>query len=260
METYGNSSALNWTRRTIHTVEGSGMTPLAWLATAISATFALTLFVKYATLRRPVYLIWALSLLFFAVGSGAEAVARLGSWTESSVKVYYIFGAGLTAGWLGVGTLMLSSPRAGQIGLGLVFLASLVIIWQAIAATVETSRLAAEGFEALARPPLLRVPVVLMNIAGTFGVLLPTIRSAFRAVRVGEPWARTWSLALIAAGVFIIAGGHSIAGGLRLAPAAAISLVNAVGVSLMFAGFVLPAVDAWLAAPVGAPVRAASPR
>ncbi|HEV8338727.1 MAG TPA: hypothetical protein VGR25_03605 [bacterium] len=236
------------------------MIPIAWLATAISTVFALTLLAKYANLRRPVYLIWALSLLFFAVGSGAEAVARLGSWTESSVKVYYTFGAGLTAGWLGAGTLMLSSPRAGRIGLALVFLISLVIVWQVLATTVETSRLASEGFEALARPPLLRVPVVLMNIAGTLGVLLPTLRSAFRAVRASEPWARTGSLAMIAAGVFVIGGGHSIAGGLRLAPAAAISLVSAVGVTLMFAGFVLPAIDAWLAAQTPAPLRAASPR
>lgn len=236
------------------------MISLAWLATAISAAFALTLLVKYATLRRPVYLIWALSLLFFAVGSGAEAVARLGSWTESSAKVYYIFGAGLTAGWLGAGTLMLSSPRASWIAVGLVLAASFLIIWQTSAAAVDPSRLPAEGFEALVRPPLLRVPVVLMNIAGTLGVLLPTLRSAYRAVRAGEPWARTLSLAMIAVGVFIIAGGHSIAGGLRLAPAPAISLVNALGVTLMFGGFILPAIDAWMAAQTPAPLRAVSPR
>jgi len=236
------------------------MTPLAWLATAVSAFFALALLVRYASLRRPVYLIWVHSLLFFAVGSGAEAAARLGSWTEGSVKVYYIFGAGLTAGWLGVATLMLGAPRAGRIAMGLAIAASLLIIWQTLAAAVDPSRLPADGFEALARPPLLRVPVVLMNIAGTFGVLLPTIRSAFRAVRAGEPWARTWSLAMIAAGVFIIGGVHSIAGGLRLAPAAAISLVNAVGVSLMFAGFMLPAIDGWLAAQEQVPLKAVAPR
>jgi hypothetical protein len=235
------------------------VTPLAWLATAVSAAFSLVLLVRYASRRRPVYLIWALSLAFFATGSGAEAWARLAAWSEGSVKIYYIFGAGLTAGWLGAGTLMLASPRAGRMAVGVAVLGSLLIIWQAASAPVDPSRLTS-GFEALARPPLLRIPVILMNIAGTVGVLLPTLRSALRAARAGEPWARTWSMALIAAGVFIIGGGHSIAGGLRLAPAAAISLVNAVGVTLMFGGFMLPAVDAWLVAQAPRPLRGALPR
>lgn len=236
------------------------MTSLAWLVTLIGAAFTLALLARYRHRRQPVYLVWALSLACFTVASGAEAVARLGVWTEASAKIYYIFGAGLTAGFLGVGTLTLTAPRAGRIALGLAILASLLIIWQTVATTADPVRLPAEGFEALRRPPLLRLPVVLMNIAGTLMVLIPTLRSALRAARAREPWARVWSLFLIAAGVLIVAGGHSIAGGLRLAPAAAISIVNAVGVSLMYVGFVLPAVDAWLVAPRGHPATATSPR
>ncbi len=243
----------------MHPVERSLMSLLAWLATAVSAFFAVALLARYANLGKPVYLTWALALLFFAVGSGAEAVARLSSWSEATVKIYYIFGAGLTAGWLGVGTLMLGAPRAGRIAVVLALAASLLIIWQTWTATVEPSRLA-EGFEALARPALLRIPVVLMNVAGTLGVLIPTVRSASRAIRAGEPWARTWSLAMIAAGVLVIGGGHSLAGGLRLAPAAAISIVNALGVILIAGGFFLPAVGVWLASQEGMALKAASPR
>lgn len=236
------------------------MIALAWLATLISLTFSLVLLAKYSQHQQPVYLVWAVSLGFFAVASAAEASARLSVWTEVSTKIYYIFGAGLTAGFLGAGTLMLAAPRAGRIALVVAILASLLIIWQTVATTVDAARLPTEGYEALRRPPLLRVPVTLMNSVGSLLVLIPTIRSALRAARAREAWSRTWSLLLIAAGVLIIAGAHSLAGGLRLAPAASISIVNAVGVTLMFVGQILPAVDAWLAAPAGGMARAASPR
>lgn len=236
------------------------MIALAWLATLSSAAFTLLLLAKYSQRQQPVYLVWAVSLGFFAVASAAEASARLSVWTEVNAKIYYIFGAGLVAGFLGVGTLMLAAPRAGRIALGVAILASLLIIWQAAVTTVDAARLPAEGFKALRLPPLLRIPVILMNSVGSLLVLIPTVRSALRAARAREAWSRTWSLVLIAAGVFIIAGAHTLAGGLRLAPAASISIVNAVGVTLMFVGQILPAVDAWLAAPAGGMARAASPR
>jgi hypothetical protein len=220
------------------------VTALAWVATVISAIFSILLLARYIHRRQAAYLLWGLALAFFAIGSGAEAVSGLAEWTEVSAKTFYIFGEGLTAGYLGAGTLSLTSPRAGKIALFLASISSVLIIVLTLQAPVDTSQLPVEGFEAIVRPPILRIPVIFMNVLGSVAVLVPTLSSAWRAARARELWSRTWALILIALGVFIIAGGHSLAGLLQLAPVAAISIVNATGVTIMFIGFMLPSVEA----------------
>jgi hypothetical protein len=217
---------------------------LAWVATVVSAMFSVLVLARYAHRRQPAYLVWGLALACFALGSGAEAIARLSGWSPTSVKVFYIFGAGMTAGLLGVGTLLLTAPPIGRIALLAALVGALLIAVQTAAASVNLSELPTEGFKALDRPVRLQAVVILMNSLGTLAVLLPTLRSAVRAARARERWSRTSSLLLIALGVLIVATGHSLAGLLRLAPAAAISVVNAVGVTVMFIGFMLPSVEA----------------
>jgi hypothetical protein len=125
------------------------MTVLAWLATLLSAVYAAALLRRYADRRHPAYLIWGFGLAFFAVGSGAEA------W------------AGLTAGFLGVGTLLLAAPRAGRVALSVAVALGLLILWQTAVAPVDVVRLAQEGFRAIDRPALLRLPVAVMSLGPT---------------------------------------------------------------------------------------------
>lgn len=220
------------------------VTALAWVATAISAVFSILLVARYVHRRQTAYLLWGLALVFFAVGSGAEAISGLTEWTERSAKTFYIFGAGLTAGYLGAGTLSLTNPRAGKIALFLASTCSVLIVVLTMQAPVDASQLEREGFEAIVRPPILRIPVIFMNLMGSVAVLVPTVSSAWRAARARERWSRTWALILIALGVLIVAGGHSLTGLLQLTPVAAIAVVNAIGITIMFIGFMLPSVEA----------------
>ena len=78
------------------------------VATVVSVVFAAQVFRQYLQRRRPYQLIWSIALLMFGLGALAETLATLGSWNESLVKIYYLFGGTLVVGYLGLGTLYVS--------------------------------------------------------------------------------------------------------------------------------------------------------
>jgi hypothetical protein len=64
--------------------------------------------------RQPFQLVWAIGMTFFGIASGCEALAAAGSWNEALYRTWYLTGAVLTAGWLGLGTaLLLARTRFG---------------------------------------------------------------------------------------------------------------------------------------------------
>src|SRR3712207_3362823 len=53
-------------------------------------------------------------MLFYGIASGAEAVAGATGWNEALYRTWYLTGALLTAGWLGLGTaFLLARTRFG---------------------------------------------------------------------------------------------------------------------------------------------------
>ena len=83
--------------------------------TAILAlTFSLALFDQWRERRGGFQLIWAIGMLFYGVAAGIEAVAAASGWNEFLYRSWYLTGAVLTAGWLGLGTtFLLSRTRFG---------------------------------------------------------------------------------------------------------------------------------------------------
>jgi hypothetical protein len=98
-------------------------------ATAIlAAVFALALLDQWRERRHTFQLVWAIGMTFFAIGSGAEAIAGTGGWTEPLYKSWYLAGAICTAGWLGLGTaFLLGRTRFGYTYAALVLFASIAI-------------------------------------------------------------------------------------------------------------------------------------
>jgi hypothetical protein len=93
------------------------MTPDALFPAATSVlalVFAVALFDQWRERRHGYQLIWAAGMLFYGIASGCEAIGAAAGWSDSLYRAWYLAGAVLTAGWLGLGTaLLLSRTRFG---------------------------------------------------------------------------------------------------------------------------------------------------
>ncbi len=84
------------------------------LTAALALVMALALLDQWRERRQPFQLVWAIGMTFYGVASGAEALAAAGGWNEALYRTWYLTGAVLTAGWLGLGTaLLLARTRFG---------------------------------------------------------------------------------------------------------------------------------------------------
>ena len=272
-------------------------------ATVVSLIFAGLLFRQYAEKKKPYQLVWSIALVMFGIGALAETLATLGSWNETLAKIYYLFGATLVVGYLGLGTLYVSgdydagSPLAtfflgrrfnvlistsltfflwfmifgrkmlltnSSVFLVVTFLylailltaifakekvptvfLSVLLIGTALAVyaisqaqIVDPSKLAeTKGWEALGRTRGIRTGGFSFSVIGTFILVTGAIQSSISLVRKHIMRQRAVGNILIAAGVMIVALGGLIGGLLGLGGQTAISIPMAVGVTIMFFGF-----------------------
>lgn len=83
---------------------------LVWLpaiTSLIALVFAVALLDQWRERRQTFQLVWAVGMLFYGIASGCEALGAAGGWNEMLYKTWYLTGATLTAGWLGLGTAFL---------------------------------------------------------------------------------------------------------------------------------------------------------
>lgn len=83
---------------------------LVWLpaiTSLIALVFAVALLDQWRERRQTFQLVWAVGMLFYGIASGCEALGAVGGWNETLYKTWYLTGATLTAGWLGLGTAFL---------------------------------------------------------------------------------------------------------------------------------------------------------
>jgi len=96
------------------------------LTALLAFIFSLALFDQWRERRGGFQLIWALGMLWFAIGAGAEAIAGAAGWSEPLYRAWYLTGAVWTAGWLGLGTAyLLGRTRFGYSFALCLFLAGL---------------------------------------------------------------------------------------------------------------------------------------
>src|SRR6267378_3590037 len=84
----------------------------ALAAAAISAAFALTLWVQYRSKPRPYLLAWSVALAIYAVAALTEVIGAAAGWNPLLYRTYYYFG-----GILALGTVFLLAPRFGRLAL-----------------------------------------------------------------------------------------------------------------------------------------------
>ena len=84
------------------------------VATIVSFVFSGFVFRQYIQKRRAYQLAWSVALLMFGIASLTETIATAGAWNELLVKTWYLFGAMLVVGYLGVGSLYVADPKTAS--------------------------------------------------------------------------------------------------------------------------------------------------
>jgi hypothetical protein len=99
------------------------------LTSILALVMAMALLDQWRERRQPFQLVWAIGMGFFGIASGCEAIAAAAGWNEALYRTWYLTGAVLTAGWLGLGTaLLLGKTRFGYTFGLLVLLAGMATV------------------------------------------------------------------------------------------------------------------------------------
>jgi hypothetical protein len=200
---------------------------LAFAAALLSLRLAGALLRRWRSHREPQLAAWGASLLAYAGASAALAWGAASGWDDTSFRVYYLFGALLTAPLLGIGSLLLAGLSwAGPVGLVYSGLAVGIAVAMPLTAPVSGDSIpeAQEHLDVLPG----RLVAILGNGVGTAAVV------AVALLTIGR---RPLGNALIVAGVALAAAGSGLAG-LGVAETAAFVAAAAV---LLYLGFVAPA-------------------
>src|SRR6266851_3682477 len=184
------------------------------IAALVGAAFAVVVGRQYITRRKPYQAIWALALAMFGVAAAFENV-----------------------GWLGTGSLLLLvPPRAGRAAVIVMTVISLICVVAVLSSHTNPTLLKAQV------PPRGAIDVsallpLITNVGGSLLLVGGAAWSAWKSARAGAPRNRVLGLAILAAGAFIVAGGHSYAQSRGVYVAQPLS--EAAGIIAMFGGFLV---------------------
>ena len=233
---------------------------LAVVATAASGAFAFAVLRQYLDRRKPYQLAWGISLALFMLASAALLAGGALGWSPPVFKVYYLFGAILTAPWLALGTVLLLSRRRwvarGYVValLGFTLLAVALTLAAPLHGTGLGGTEVPEGRHLL--PVAVRVLAVLGNVVGTAVVVGGAVASGLRLRQAPGQQARFQGNLLIAAGVGLAASGGAFAFAGR---SGGLALALALGACVMYAGFRRASQPDRRPAPAPAPAGPPSP-
>ena len=195
---------------------------LAFGAALLSLRLAGSVAGRWRTTGRPELAAWSAALLAYAAASAALTWGAAAGWDARAFRVYYLFGALLTAPLLGVGSLLLSgwkritAPAFIYVGLA-VGIAISVPLHGVLGESIPAAQDHLQFFPA-------RFVAIVANTVGTLAVVAVAIVTIRR---------RPLGNALILAGVGVAALGTALSG----LGAAKTAVFVAIAALLLYGGF-----------------------
>jgi hypothetical protein len=193
--------------------------------------------------RRPAFAAWAAGLMIFAAAAAVQAVGEARGFTPLTFRLFYLLGGDLGVAYLALGTLwLMASRRVALVTTAVLLALSAALTIDIFVVHVDAARLAtSEGILGKAitdQGSPVQIAAVLLNIAGTLVLAGGSAWSAWRFARSHSGLDRVVCNVLLTAGALVIASGFSAAK--TVTPQATmdhLGLVEAIGIAVMFAGF-----------------------
>jgi hypothetical protein len=224
-------------------------TALAAAATLVSLAFALCTLDRWLLRRAAHELAWTVSLMLFALGSGALWWAEASGWTLGVFRVFYLAGAVLNVPWLALGTVyLLAGTRVGRRVQHVLAAAT----WLSVGIVLFAPVKAGVGGDALptGRDVFGVAPRMLAAIGSGVGAVVIIVGAVWSAVRllrsrrgaatsggVSAPGRLAIGNIVIAVGTLVLSASGTLAG--RLGKDRAFVVTLLVGIVVLFAGFLL---------------------
>jgi hypothetical protein len=208
------------------------------VAAVVAVVFAVMLFRRFARSKSTAQLAWGVAMAMYAAASFAVANGTYGGWDKTLFKIYWLFGAMLNVPFLALGSIaLLRKVPLTWLAMLIVAAATLYGFGVVLTSGLDTSPMTAKPFD-IPRGKEVWDGALAGKLGSAYSIpaYLVVVAIAFLTSRRGEvPRERVRANWLIAAGATIVAlGGFTLA---RLARGAFFSIFLALGISVMFAGF-----------------------
>ena len=215
--------------------------------------FACTVAVGRDLIRRPRpdRATWLVAFLLFGVAAAADVIGEQWGWTNLLVRVYYLAGAVLVVGFLAIGQLYLTAPtRTAKVAPGVALLMTALSISAVWGASIDSSKLETDGWQALDRSGGLALLTIGINSIGTLILIGGLVYSAVKFRRSGTMRNRMIGCLLIASGTLTVAAGGTLT---RLGSDQYLYIAMSIGIALIFFGYL------WTKVPEGQAFRTPQP-
>jgi len=233
------------------------------IAAAVSTVFAVLLLLQYSKKRKVQQLAWGVSMAMFALASFIVMYGTSQGWDPTSYKIFYLFGAMLNVPWLALGSVALLNKRELTMSaLVIVAVLSIFGFFKVISShpcegitgrsghqqcivdrqpnpseRVFDQKDIPSGKDVWRRDSSVRSLAMWFSIVSYVVVVGIAALSSRPRKGVAPPKERVRANLLIAIGVTIVAIGSTAL--VRYAKGAAFSVTLAIGVAVMFVGFLL---------------------
>lgn len=211
------------------------------VAALASAVFSVALLRRFATRHRFPQLAWGIAMAMYAAASLAVAGGAAGGWDATLYRIFWLFGALLNVPWLAVGSIALVGRRAAVVAFLAALAGSVFAMAKTFAADPDAAALATEqiprGRDVWRADPSMTSLVNWYSIVPWALIIIIALWTSRPRKGTRPPVERVRGNWLIAAGVTITAvGGFALR---RIGRGSAFSVSLALGVIVMFAGFLL---------------------
>jgi hypothetical protein len=231
---------------------------LAAAATLVAFAFTLSTFDRWLARRRRHDRAWAVALAMFTVASASLWLGSAAGWNGASFRIFFLFGGILNVPWLALGTIeLLAGPRWGRPCTAVVALVSAFAVGVLAVAPLEApvpSDDLPKGSDIFGPLPRILAAVcsgvaAVVIFAGAVWSVVRLWRGRERGAAGGttEPRRLVAGNILIAAGTLVLSASGTLNARLGAETAFAVTLL--VGVSLLFAGFLVVTAPGTPAAP-----------